>query len=68
LAREVVLHPTLKALEKYQIYSRGRFGAWKYEVSNMDHTFMQGVEIVDRLVKNQPEVTLWQPNLVNHRS
>lgn len=67
-AREVVLEPTLKALEKYRIFSRGRFGAWKYEVSNMDHTFMQGVELVDRLINDQPEVTLWQPNLVNHRA
>jgi len=67
-AREVVLEPTLKALEKYRIFSRGRFGAWKYEVSNMDHTFMQGVEVVNRLVQGQPEITLWQPNLVNHRA
>jgi protoporphyrinogen oxidase len=65
LEREKVLHPTLRALEKLDIYSRGRFGAWKYEVSNMDHTFMQGVEVVNRLVKGEAEVTVWQPNQVN---
>ncbi|HCC84835.1 MAG TPA: amine oxidase [Candidatus Pacebacteria bacterium] len=65
LARETVLDGTLKALEAYQIYSRGRFGAWKYEVSNMDHTFMQGVEVVNRLINQTPEVTVWHPQLVN---
>uniref|UniRef100_A0A915LLE5 Amino_oxidase domain-containing protein n=1 Tax=Meloidogyne javanica TaxID=6303 RepID=A0A915LLE5_MELJA len=37
-------------LEEYQIYSRGRFGGWKYEVSNQDHCFIQGKELCDRLV------------------
>jgi protoporphyrinogen oxidase len=66
LAREKVLTPTLRALEKYDLYSRGRFGAWKYEVSNMDHTFMQGVEVINRLVLSEPEKTVWHPTQVNH--
>lgn len=67
--RDTYLDPALKELEQWQIYSRGRFGAWKYEVSNMDHTFMQGVEVANRIVHNDPtaEITLWQPNTVNHR-
>jgi protoporphyrinogen oxidase len=42
------------------IYSRGRFGAWKYEISNMDHCVMQGVEVVDSLLLDRPETT-WRP-------
>ena len=34
-----VLHPWL---ESRDIYSRGRFGAWRYEVGNMDHSVAQG--------------------------
>lgn len=42
-------------LEQHGVYSRGRFGAWKYEVGNMDHSFMQGVEVVDRLISGTRE-------------
>lgn len=52
----------LKIIQKYliskSIFSRGRFGAWKYEVSNMDYSFMQGVEIVDKILLSKPE-TIW---------
>jgi UDP-galactopyranose mutase len=37
-------------LESRDIYSRGRFGAWRYEVGNMDHSVAQGVEWVNRMV------------------
>nr|WP_321259716.1 FAD-dependent oxidoreductase [uncultured Pseudodesulfovibrio sp.] len=49
-----VLQPTLEAM---QIYSRGRFGGWKYEVANMDHSVMQGVEWAERMVLGTPEKT-----------
>ena len=45
-------------LEAHGVYSRGRFGAWKYEVGNMDHSFMQGVEVVDWIVEGSPERTI----------
>ena len=43
------IHPFL---ESRDIYSRGRFGAWRYEVGNMDHSVAQGVEWVNRIVCN----------------
>jgi len=57
--------PLLETLEQHDIYSRGRFGAWKYEVSNQDHSFMQGVEAVNRLASGTEEITLHRPNVVN---
>ncbi len=65
LGREKVIDKLLKNLDKLDIYSRGRFGAWKYEVGNMDHSFMQGVEVIDKIVNNKKEVTVWNPNKVN---
>lgn len=55
----------LPELDTLGIYSRGRFGAWKYEVSNQDHSLMQGVEIADRLANGKAEQTVWSPEVVN---
>jgi protoporphyrinogen oxidase len=63
--RDAILADVLPALEAHHIYSRGRFGGWKYEVSNMDHSFMQGVEVVDRILSDKPERTLPTPDVVN---
>lgn len=52
-------------LEGKQIYSRGRFGGWKYEVANQDHSMMQGVECVERILGIGEEVTYRSPNIVN---
>ncbi|RQW84894.1 MAG: amine oxidase [Geobacter sp.] len=45
-------------LESQGVFSRGRFGAWKYEVGNMDHSFMQGVEVVERIFTGKTEITI----------
>ncbi|HEX8032118.1 MAG TPA: FAD-dependent oxidoreductase [Vicinamibacterales bacterium] len=65
LGRDAVVMPLLDALSQHGIYSRGRFGAWKYEVSNQDHSFMQGVEVVNHLISGDEEVTLNRPDVVN---
>jgi protoporphyrinogen oxidase len=65
LARDEALAAILPVLESHGIYSRGRFGAWKYEVGNQDHSTMQGVEIVDRLLTGEAEVTINDPAAVN---
>jgi protoporphyrinogen oxidase len=65
LARDAALERILPALEVHGVFSRGRFGAWKYEVSNQDHSFMQGVELIERLNGCAEEVTVWHPEQVN---
>lgn len=63
--RDEHLDVILPALESRGIYSRGRFGAWKYEVANQDHTCMQGVELADRLLLGTPEMTVFHPAQAN---
>ncbi len=64
LGRDALVDPLLRALEQHDVYSRGRFGAWKYEVGNMDHSFAQGWECAARLVRRggpECEPTLFPP-------
>ena len=67
LEREGVLKQLLQALEAKDIYSRGRFGSWRYEVGNQDHSFMLGVEAADHIVNGAVELTLNYPDFVNGR-
>jgi protoporphyrinogen oxidase len=70
LGRDKVVDPVLRAFEAVDIYSRGRFGAWKYEVANQDHSFAQGYECVERLISgggSELEPTLFQPDIVNRQ-
>jgi protoporphyrinogen oxidase len=57
LGRDAILAEAERALVARSIYSRGRFGAWKYEVSNQDHSLMQGVEAVERILTGATERT-----------
>ena len=52
------IHPELKAAS---IYSRGRFGSWRYEISNQDHAYMQGVEAARHILFGEPEQTHSSP-------
>jgi len=67
LEREGVLSELLPALQAKDILSRGRFGSWRYEVGNQDHSFMLGVEAVDHVVNGAVELTLNHPDFVNGR-
>jgi protoporphyrinogen oxidase len=57
LERDSILNEVQPALDALGAYSRGRFGGWKYEVSNQDHTFMQGVEWAAWIAGGEQETT-----------
>ena len=67
ISREMILGKIQPWLESKGIYSRGRFGGWRYEVANQDHSFMQGVVISDRLLRGIPEEAYFDVNFVNSR-
>jgi UDP-galactopyranose mutase len=57
IGRDAALGTIQPWLRNHDIWSRGRFGAWLYEVGNMDHSFMQGVEWVNLVLSGEPEQT-----------
>jgi hypothetical protein len=63
--RDAHLNQMQSRLKNWGILSRGRFGAWRYEVGNQDHSCMQGVEAADSALYGAPELTCWHPELVN---
>ena len=65
LQRDATLAKVLPEFEQFGVYSRGRFGLWKYEVSNQDHSFMQGVEVIERILNGRPEITALDADGVN---
>ena len=65
LGRDAVLAKALPWLRERGIWSRGRFGSYKYEVANQDHSLMLGVEAADNVMCGSMEVTLTHPNIVN---
>lgn len=67
LRRDEALSQIIPFFEQHNVYSRGRFGLWKYEVSNQDHSFMQGVEVVERLLHGAEELTAKYPNVANSK-
>jgi protoporphyrinogen oxidase len=57
LRRDSALAVIQPWLADREIFSRGRFGAWRYEIGNTDHSVMMGVELADHLVEGTPETT-----------
>ena len=55
--------PTLK--NEHQIWSRGQFGSWKYEVGNQDHSCILGVEAADSMLFGAKEFTFEFPDKAN---
>ena len=65
LHRDEALDEIIPYFDSHDVYSRGRFGLWRYEVSNQDHSFMQGVEVVERLLNGRAEITAFDPERAN---
>ena len=71
--RNMHIHAADKALREHGIWSRGRFGSWKYEVGNQDHSCMLGVDAIDNILfggtningKLVREATFNSPDFVN---
>jgi len=59
LERNDILKKVIPEFEKHSIYSRGRFGGYKYEVANQDHSFMQGIELIDYMF-DKKECTIYK--------
>ncbi len=55
LERDAALAVIQPWLEERGISSRGRFGGWKYETGNMDHSLMQGVQWADFVAGGEEE-------------
>lgn len=60
-----MLAEALPYLQSHGIWSRGRFGSYKYEVANQDHSLMLGVECADNVLFGTKELTLNYPDIVN---
>ncbi len=55
LTRDDALATIQPWLMRHGIYARGRFGAWRYELGNMDHSVKMGVDIAHLLVDGTEE-------------
>jgi protoporphyrinogen oxidase len=65
IERDDAIRKIIPELMKRNILSRGRFGMWKYEVSNQDHSCMQGVEAANYIIHGVNELTAFYPEIVN---
>jgi protoporphyrinogen oxidase len=61
LGRDDVLAQVNEKLLAHGLYSRGRFGGWRYESCNQDYSFAQGREAVENALHGTPEDVYWHP-------
>jgi protoporphyrinogen oxidase len=59
VGRDAALATIQPWLMEHSIYSRGRFGAWRYEAGNMDHAVKMGLDIARHLITGATE-ELWR--------
>ncbi len=55
LGRDPALRVIQPWLMGHDIYSRGRFGSWRYEVGNMDHAVKMGIDAARRILTGAQE-------------
>lgn len=58
LGRDDALRVIQPWLMERDVYSRGRFGSWRYEIGNMDHAAKMGIDAARLVVEGRPE-ELW---------
>ena len=58
LERDRALGVVQPWLMQHGVFSRGRFGSWRYEIGNMDHASKMGIDVARRLVLGTAEA-LW---------
>ena len=58
LERDTALSLIQPWLMSHEIFSRGRFGSWRYEMGNMDHAVKMGIDAARRILTGQAE-ELW---------
>jgi len=58
LERDAILDELHDYLEPLGIHSRGRMGAWLYEVGNMDHSVVMGMQWVESVLSGGRE-SVW---------
>lgn len=55
LQRDQALKAIQPWLMEHGIFARGRFGAWLYELGNMDHSVKMGADVAHLIVEGRPE-------------
>jgi protoporphyrinogen oxidase len=62
LGRDAALASIQPWLTERGIFSRGRFGSWRYEIGNMDHAVKMGIDVAARIVTGATEVLFNDPD------